>query len=144
MAMDVGSCLSAGYYSVCFYNFSAWVSKVAFFEGEKHSYCSINYVWELYYSEWSLYSEPSYNFFFPNVQNKRDEAIAVLSKIYNYERLEDEVEYLTALSEKERNKRKDIKYSDVFKLKEIRHAFFVGAGLQVIWMLQLKFLVWSN
>ena len=66
-------------------------------------------------------------FFF---KNKRDEAVAVLTKIYNYERLEDEVEYLTVLSEQKRNKRKDIKYSDVFKSKEIRHAFFVGAGLQ--------------
>lgn len=56
----------------------------------------------------------------------------MLTKIYDYERLEDEVDYLTALSEQERHKRKNIRYTDVFRSKEIRIAFFVGAGLQVI------------
>lgn len=55
----------------------------------------------------------------------------MLIKIYNYERLEDEVDYLTNLAEQERQKRKQVRYTDVFKSKEIRAAFFVGAGLQV-------------
>lgn len=66
------------------------------------------------------------------VQNRKDEAISVLSNIYNYERLEDEVNYLTAVSEQEMQKRKNIRYMDVFRSTEIRTAFFVGAGLQVI------------
>lgn len=65
------------------------------------------------------------------MQNRRNEAVSVLTKIYNYERLEDEVDYLTNLAEQESQKRKQIKYTDVFKSKEIRAAFFVGAGLQV-------------
>lgn len=56
----------------------------------------------------------------------------MLSNIYNYERLEDEVNYLTAVSEQEMQKRKNIRYMDVFRSTEIRNAFFVGAGLQVI------------
>ncbi|KAK4266507.1 hypothetical protein QN277_027414 [Acacia crassicarpa] len=65
------------------------------------------------------------------LKNRRDEAVSVLTKIYNYERLEDEVDYLTNLAEQERQKRSQVRYSDVFKSKEIRAAFFVGAGLQI-------------
>ena len=57
--------------------------------------------------------------------------MTTLTKIYDYERLEDEVEYLTNLAEQERHRRSQVKYMDVFKSKEIRAAFFVGAGLQV-------------
>lgn len=64
------------------------------------------------------------------LKNRKDEAISVLANIYNYERLEDEVDYLTDISEKEHQKRKNIRYMDVFRSKEIRIAFFVGAGLQ--------------
>ncbi|MED6120375.1 Integrin alpha chain-like protein (Alpha-int1), variant 2 [Stylosanthes scabra] len=64
------------------------------------------------------------------LKNRKDEAVTVLAKIYDYERLEDEVDYLTALSEQDRQKRKNIRYADVFRSKEIRIAFFVGGGLQ--------------
>ncbi|KAK2443194.1 inositol transporter [Trifolium repens] len=64
------------------------------------------------------------------LKNRKDEAISVLSNIYTYERLEDEVNYLTAVSEQEMQKRKNIRYMDVFRSVEIRNAFFVGAGLQ--------------
>lgn len=64
----------------------------------------------------------------------------MLSNIYNYERLEDEVNYLTAVAEQELQERKNIRYMDVFQSKEIRNAFFVGAGLQVI-ETRLKFSV---
>ncbi|KAK7245630.1 hypothetical protein RIF29_40478 [Crotalaria pallida] len=64
------------------------------------------------------------------LKNRKEEAISVLSNIYDYDRLEDEVDYLTALSEQERQTRKNIRYMDVFRSKEIRAAFFVGAGLQ--------------
>ncbi|CAI8598003.1 unnamed protein product [Vicia faba] len=64
------------------------------------------------------------------LKNRKEEAISVLSNIYTYERLEDEVNYLTDVSEQELHKRKNIRYMDVFRSKEIRIAFFVGGGLQ--------------
>lgn len=70
-----------------------------------------------------------YNFV---LQNRKDEAIDVLSKIYDLSRLEDEVDFLTAQSEQDRQKRKNAKLGNAFKSKEIRLAFLVGAGLLVI------------
>ncbi|CAI8598006.1 unnamed protein product [Vicia faba] len=64
------------------------------------------------------------------LKNRKEEAISVLFNIYTYERLEDEVNYLTDVSEQEIYKRKNIRYTDVFRSKEIRIAFFVGGGLQ--------------
>jgi len=69
--------------------------------------------------------------FYLHVQNRKNEAVDVLSKIYDVARLEDEVDFLTAQSEQERQRRSNIKFWDVFKSKEIRLAFFVGAGLLV-------------
>lgn len=66
------------------------------------------------------------------MQNRKNEAVVVLTKIYDYARLEDEVDFLTAQYEQESQKRNDIKYWDVFKSKEIRLAFLVGGGLQVV------------
>ncbi|KAE9618595.1 putative major facilitator, sugar transporter, major facilitator superfamily [Lupinus albus] len=66
------------------------------------------------------------------IKNRKDEAVDVLSKIYDIDRLEDEVEFLTAQSEQDRQKRKNVRFMNVFKSKEIRLAFLVGAGLQVI------------
>ncbi|KAL1343353.1 hypothetical protein HN51_029754 [Arachis hypogaea] len=63
-------------------------------------------------------------------KNRKNEAVDVLSKIYDFARLEDEVDFLTAQSEQERQRRKDIRFTDVFKSKEIKLAFLVGAGLQ--------------
>ncbi|XP_020210432.1 inositol transporter 1 isoform X2 [Cajanus cajan] len=64
------------------------------------------------------------------MKNRKNEAVDILSKIYDLGRLEDEVDFLTTLSEQERQKRKNIRLRDVFKSKEIRLAFLVGAGLQ--------------
>ncbi|PON74969.1 Sugar/inositol transporter [Parasponia andersonii] len=64
------------------------------------------------------------------MKNKKSEAISILSKIYDVARLEDEVDYLSAQAEKERQKKNDVSYLDVFKRKEIRLAFLAGAGLQ--------------
>lgn len=66
------------------------------------------------------------------MQNQRSKAIAVLSKIYDVTRLEDEIDYLTAQTEEEHEKRSKVRYMDVFKSKELRLAFLAGAGLQVI------------
>ena len=66
------------------------------------------------------------------MQDRKNEAVTVLSKIYDLARLEDEVDFLTAQSEQEQEKRNDVKLCDVFKSKEIRLAFLAGAGLQVI------------
>jgi len=55
----------------------------------------------------------------------------VLAKIYDFARLEDEVNLLTTQSEKDCQRRDGIRYWDVFKSKEIRLAFLAGAGLQV-------------
>ncbi|CAJ1845786.1 unnamed protein product [Sphenostylis stenocarpa] len=62
-------------------------------------------------------------------KNRKHEAVDVLSKIYDVARLEDEVDFLTAQAEQERQRRSNIKFGDVFKSKEIRLAFFVGGGL---------------
>ncbi|KAL2323831.1 hypothetical protein Fmac_022889 [Flemingia macrophylla] len=64
------------------------------------------------------------------MKNRKNEAVDVLSKIYDIARLEDEVDFLTTLSDQERQRRKNIKFGDVFRSKEIRLAFLVGAGLQ--------------
>ncbi|EXB68669.1 putative inositol transporter 1 [Morus notabilis] len=64
------------------------------------------------------------------IKDKKDEAVSVLSKIYDFPRLEDEIDYLNSQLEEERQKKKDVSYWDVFKTKEIRLAFIAGAGLQ--------------
>ncbi|KAF7837132.1 inositol transporter 1-like [Senna tora] len=64
------------------------------------------------------------------MQNRKDEAVSVLSKIYDLDRLEDEVEYYCAQLEEELEKQSNVRYMDVFKTKEIRLAFLAGAGLQ--------------
>lgn len=63
----------------------------------------------------------------------------MLSKIYDVARLEDEIDYLAAQAEEERHKKKDVSYLQVFKRKEIRLAFLVGAGLQVRLSVYLKY-----
>lgn len=65
------------------------------------------------------------------MQNRKDEAINVLSKIYDLDRLEDEVEYYCAQLDEELEKQSNVRYMDVFKSKPIRLAFLAGAGLQV-------------
>lgn len=74
-----------------------------------------------------------------NLQDDKETAIAVLSKIYDVSRLEDEIDYLAAQAEEERHKKKDVSYLQVFKTKEIRLAFLVGAGLQVRPSVYLKY-----
>ncbi|RDX66102.1 Inositol transporter 1, partial [Mucuna pruriens] len=63
------------------------------------------------------------------IKNRKNEAVDVLTKIYDVARLEDEVDFLTAQSEQDRQKRSNIRFSDVFKSKEIRLAFLVGGGI---------------
>lgn len=58
------------------------------------------------------------------------EAIAMLSKIYDPVRLEDELHQLSVALDEERRNRNSVKYRDVFRIKEIRLAFVAGAGLQ--------------
>uniref|UniRef100_A0A803Q6X7 Major facilitator superfamily (MFS) profile domain-containing protein n=1 Tax=Cannabis sativa TaxID=3483 RepID=A0A803Q6X7_CANSA len=64
------------------------------------------------------------------MKDRKTEAISVLTKIYDVYRLEDEVEYLNSQLEEERQKKRDVRYLDVFRRKEIRLAFLAGAGLQ--------------
>ncbi|XP_028798520.1 inositol transporter 1 isoform X2 [Neltuma alba] len=64
------------------------------------------------------------------MKDRQNEAVNVLSKIYDFARLEDEVEFLRVQSEQDHQKTKEIKYWDVFKFKQIRLAFLAGAGLQ--------------
>lgn len=47
------------------------------------------------------------------------------------DRLEDEIDFLTAQSEKERQRRSTIKFWHVFRSKEIGMAFLVGGGVMV-------------
>ncbi|PWA98100.1 inositol transporter 1 [Artemisia annua] len=56
----------------------------------------------------------------------------VLSKIYDPYRLEEELDKLSAPLEEEHHRKNAISYWNVFRMKEIRLAFFTGAGLQVI------------
>ncbi|KAG0492189.1 hypothetical protein HPP92_005587 [Vanilla planifolia] len=63
---------------------------------------------------------------------KKDEAqaICVLSKIYDPDRLEQEIDLLAIASDVDLDSEKTVSYLDVFRSKEIRLAFFAGAGLQ--------------
>ncbi|KAH9624728.1 hypothetical protein KSS87_015627 [Heliosperma pusillum] len=62
-------------------------------------------------------------------EGEKAKAVAVLSKIYDPFRLEDEVDLLAAAAEEDRHKKK-ARVLDVFRNKEIRLAFLVGGGLQ--------------
>ncbi|OVA04606.1 Sugar/inositol transporter [Macleaya cordata] len=64
------------------------------------------------------------------MKNEKSEAIAVLAKIYDPDRLEEEIEQLSVALEEETLSKSSVKYGDVFKSKEIRLAFLAGAGLQ--------------
>ncbi|XP_068646335.1 inositol transporter 1-like [Aristolochia californica] len=65
------------------------------------------------------------------LKHKQAEAIAVLEQIYDPERLEEEIDQLSLISEEECHSTKSSnRYRDVFMTKEIRLAFFAGAGLQ--------------
>jgi MFS transporter, SP family, solute carrier family 2 (myo-inositol transporter), member 13 len=61
----------------------------------------------------------------------KSKSIAVLEKIYNSDRLQEEIDQLEAASKQDSQSGKIDSYLDVFKSKEIRLAFFTGAGLQV-------------
>lgn len=65
------------------------------------------------------------------MQKDKSEAVVVLSKIYDPYRLEEEIDQLATALEEERFRKQAIRYSDVFRSKELRLAFFAGAGLQV-------------
>lgn len=123
MAMDAWSFRCPSCHSVLFYALSARVSPMAFYEGTRTHIILLKFL----AGSVSCHSNIPYL----NVQNKRSNAIDVLSKIYDIARLEDEIDYLTAQSEEEHQKRCDARWMDVFKSKEIRLAFLAGAGLQV-------------
>lgn len=55
----------------------------------------------------------------------------MLKKIYDSNRLQEEIDQLEAASKQVSQFGKAVSYLDVFKSKEIRLAFFTGAGLQV-------------
>ncbi|KAH0460316.1 hypothetical protein IEQ34_010979 [Dendrobium chrysotoxum] len=58
------------------------------------------------------------------------QAISVLSKIYDPDRLEEEIDLLALASAEDLCSKKTVSYLDVFRSKEMRLAFFAGAGLQ--------------
>ncbi|XP_038986794.1 inositol transporter 1-like isoform X1 [Phoenix dactylifera] len=64
------------------------------------------------------------------LKNDKAKAIAVLAKIYDPDRLEEEIDMLAAASDDEVQPEKSVSYFDVFRVKEMRLAFFAGAGLQ--------------
>lgn len=65
------------------------------------------------------------------MQNEKEQAVSVLSKIYDPDRLEEEKVLLSVASDENIESKDSAKYLDVFKSKEMRLAFFAGAGLQV-------------
>ncbi|KAL7595993.1 hypothetical protein Lser_V15G29436 [Lactuca serriola] len=64
------------------------------------------------------------------MKKSKSEAIVVLSKIYDPYRLEEELDQLSSALEEENQRKNAVSYMDVFRIKEIRLAFFTGAGLQ--------------
>ncbi|KAF3337907.1 sugar transporter protein [Carex littledalei] len=64
------------------------------------------------------------------MKDKKSKAVAVLKKIYDSNRLQEEIDQLEAASKQVSQFGKAVSYLDVFKSKEIRLAFFTGAGLQ--------------
>lgn len=64
------------------------------------------------------------------LKNEKSEAISVLEKIYDFEHLQQEIDHLSASLEDDYSRNTSISYLDVFRIKEIRLAFFAGAGLQ--------------
>ncbi|GJT27517.1 inositol transporter 1 [Tanacetum coccineum] len=64
------------------------------------------------------------------MKKSKSEAIVVLSKIYDPYRLEEELDQLSNNLEEEKQRKIAISYLDIFRIKEIRLAFFAGAGLQ--------------
>lgn len=64
------------------------------------------------------------------MKKSKSDAIVVLSKIYDPYRLEEELDQLATALEEEHQRKNAVSYLDVFRIKEIRLAFFAGAGLQ--------------
>eukprot|EP00262_Sarcandra_glabra_P022460 TRINITY_DN995_c0_g1_i7.p1 TRINITY_DN995_c0_g1~~TRINITY_DN995_c0_g1_i7.p1 ORF type:complete len:146 (-),score=27.46 TRINITY_DN995_c0_g1_i7:109-546(-) len=64
-------------------------------------------------------------------KNEKSKAIAVLAKIYDPYRLEEEIDQLSVASNEEFHLKSNVRFWDVFKSKEIRLAFLAGGGLQV-------------
>ncbi|KAJ3696854.1 hypothetical protein LUZ61_000559 [Rhynchospora tenuis] len=64
------------------------------------------------------------------MKDKKSKAIAVLENIYDSDRLKEEIDQLADASRKDSQSKKIVSYLDVLKSKEIRLAFFTGAGLQ--------------
>ncbi|XP_068661413.1 inositol transporter 1-like [Aristolochia californica] len=64
------------------------------------------------------------------LKGDKSKAVAVLAKIFEPDRLEEEVDQLSVIAEEEFHSKKRLRFWDVFKIKEIRLAFLAGAGLQ--------------
>lgn len=64
------------------------------------------------------------------LKKDKTQAISVLTKIYDANRLEDEINLLTLASNEDLGSKKTILYFDVFRSREMRLAIFAGAGLQ--------------
>ena len=64
-------------------------------------------------------------------QDEKAKAIAVLEQIYDSDRLEEEVDLLASSSMHEFQSNCTGSYLDIFRSKELRLAFYAGAGLQV-------------
>ncbi|XP_020584667.1 inositol transporter 1 isoform X2 [Phalaenopsis equestris] len=63
-------------------------------------------------------------------KKEKVQAISVLSKIYDSDRLEEEIDLLASASTEDLCSNQTVSYFDVFRSKEMRHAFLAGAGLQ--------------
>lgn len=125
MAMDAWSFRYPSCHSVLSYVIYARVPPMAFYEGTDQI------IMRKFLTSSVSCINKSYLLLVSYIQDDRSKAIDVLSKIYNFARLEDEIDYLTDQLEQERQNRSKVRYLDVFKTKEIRLAFLAGAGLQV-------------
>ncbi|KAL3506698.1 hypothetical protein ACH5RR_032080 [Cinchona calisaya] len=64
------------------------------------------------------------------MKKDKSKAVVVLSKIYDPDRLEEEIDQLATALEEEAHRKNSVRYWDVFRSKEMRLAFLAGAGLQ--------------
>jgi len=133
LEVDGWSCCCACCDSVLHYVMLARVSSVAFHEGIHNKDTFLKKIFSEFCFDISyfLFMYLHLNNIDLNMQDNKAKAIAILSKIYDVARLQDEIDHLSITEEEECQKRNDVKISDVFKSKEIRLAFLVGAGLQV-------------
>lgn len=135
MAMDAWGIRGACYCSIRSHAIFARISTLALHEGDDSCFYSIFEVFFTWKISIMLFVSLLIVDFFLLLkfsQKEKSDAIAVLSKIYDPLRLEEEIDQLATALEEEHQRKIKVSYFDVIRVKELRLAFFAGAGMQVI------------